>query len=333
MLLLAAACAVSSACGLATGSPQGSSAVERVSLQRRQSLRLDAGRVSTDDYVWREAARGALERPTEIVPPYAERGALLPTLSGALGIAFAAEAGDVLRLQLDGAAIGGPGACERCEILVDLLRFSGPDSAAAAVPSRHVAIDGSALRARLPTTGRYLVRLQPERRISLLYELELELGATLPFPVRSRGLEAVQSFFGDPREGGKRRHEGIDIFAARSTPVVAVAAGWAVPRRNELGGNTVFLNTPGVSYYYAHLERAAFDAPRPVAAGAVLGYVGNSGNAEATPPHLHFAIYRWGRGAIDPLPLLSERRPAAGSAPGASRGRLDASRYVALRLR
>jgi hypothetical protein len=60
-----------------------------------------------------------------------------------------------------------------------------------------------------------------------------------------------------------------------------------------------------------------------VAAGEVVGYIGNTGNAARTPPHLHFGIFRWGTGALDPLPLLRERRfdpdpPAAVAEVGAS---------------
>src|SRR5690606_17554280 len=51
----------------------------------------------------------------------------------------------------------------------------------------------------------------------------------------------------------------------------------------------------------------AFSGRRSVEAGEVLGYVGNSGNAITTPPHLHFGVYRRGRGAMDPLPRLAAR--------------------------
>jgi hypothetical protein len=110
--------------------------------------------------------------------------------------------------------------------------------------------------------------------------------------------------FGAARDGGARHHEGVDIFAPRSTPVLAVVDGRAVYRENRLGGKTVWLNAPGASYYYAHLDRAAITGTERVRAGDVLGYVGNTGNAATTVPHLHFGVYRWGKGAIDPLPLL-----------------------------
>src|SRR5690606_9660658 len=88
---------------------------------------------------------------------------------------------------------------------------------------------------------------------------------------------------------------------------VAVAAGRAYTRTTPRGGNVVWLRTADRSYYYAHLEKAAFSGRESVEAGEVLGYVGNSGNAITTPPHLHFGVYRRGHGAMDPLPRLAAR--------------------------
>ncbi len=113
--------------------------------------------------------------------------------------------------------------------------------------------------------------------------------------------------FGAPRSGG-RRHEGIDIFAPTGTPVVATVDG----RIREvgitrIGGRIVYLlSADGTYYYYAHLDRFAVDikAGRSVVAGEILGFVGNTGNAEKTPPHLHFEIHPAGGRAVDPYPLI-----------------------------
>src|SRR5690606_2281487 len=86
-------------------------------------------------------------------------------------------------------------------------------------------------------------------------------------------------------------------------------------------------------YYYAHLERAAFDSARRVRAGDVLGYVGNSGNAATTPPHLHFGVYRWGRGAVDPLPLIGAAHFDAELAPRELEPRHGETLAEALHLR
>jgi hypothetical protein len=161
------------------------------------------------------------------------------------------------------------------------------------------------LRFRLPETSTYVIRLQPESAAGALYYLEVELGSVLPLPVRGY---TVGSRYGASRDSGRRHHEGVDIFAPRRTPVLAVADGRATYRAGKLGGHSIWLNAPGASYYYAHLERVAVGGGERVRAGDILGYVGDSGNAASVGPHLHFGIYKWGSEPIDPLPLLEERR-------------------------
>jgi hypothetical protein len=78
---------------------------------------------------------------------------------------------------------------------------------------------------------------------------------------------------------------------------------------NTLGGTVVWLRDlrHGRSFYYAHLQRWAFEGSAAVSAGEVIGFVGNSGNARTTPPHLHFGIYD--QGAVDPLPFIRADDP------------------------
>jgi murein DD-endopeptidase MepM/ murein hydrolase activator NlpD len=78
---------------------------------------------------------------------------------------------------------------------------------------------------------------------------------------------------------------------------------------NRLGGNTVWVvGAGGRGYYYAHLDGYAegLEVGDYVTPDTVLGYVGTTGNAVGTPPHLHFGVYTRA-GAIDPLPLLADR--------------------------
>jgi murein DD-endopeptidase MepM/ murein hydrolase activator NlpD len=256
---------------------------------------------------WRRAAERALHEPTQVLLPYAEQGALLAHEAAALGFVFEATAGQVLEIQLVRRSVDD-GAENHGRLYVDVFRIEYDDTGNAFTRLEDASIDGTGLKIAIPVSADYVVRIQPELLTSTLYALTLELGASLPFPVAGHDVSAVQSFFGDDRDAGARSHQGIDIFAERLTPVLAVAGGRAVPSRNNLGGNVVWLNTAGISYYYAHLQRFAVSEPRRVAPGDVLGYVGNTGNAAGTSPHLHFALYRWGRGAIDPLPRLIERR-------------------------
>jgi murein DD-endopeptidase MepM/ murein hydrolase activator NlpD len=123
--------------------------------------------------------------------------------------------------------------------------------------------------------------------------------------------------FGAAREGSTWHH-GDDLFAPRGTPVLAVAdgvtfsVGW-----QRLGGHRLWLRDPaGNEFYYAHLEgyaRGTRDGLR-VRAGEVIGFVGNSGDAELTPPHLHFEVHPAALlglgydGAVNPTPYLRSWR-------------------------
>jgi hypothetical protein len=125
--------------------------------------------------------------------------------------------------------------------------------------------------------------------------------------VEDAGVGNIQSVFGDPRDGGRREHHGIDIFAARNTPVLAATRGTVRSvRTTPIGGRVVWLRDEarGLSVYYAHLERQLVEPGQVVEVGDTLGLVGNTGNARTTPPHLHFGIYRRGFGPVDPMPWV-----------------------------
>jgi peptidoglycan LD-endopeptidase LytH len=109
-----------------------------------------------------------------------------------------------------------------------------------------------------------------------------------------------------------RKHEGIDIFAKKGTPVVSATDGIVTSvGENSLGGQVVWVLGPsGHLHYYAHLDQFADVARgKRVQAGTSLGTVGNTGNARTTPPHLHYGIYT-ATGAINPYPLLVPPRAA-----------------------
>lgn len=124
-------------------------------------------------------------------------------------------------------------------------------------------------------------------------------------PVASVKPAALRDTWHASRQGG-RRHEGIDVFARRGTPVRATTEGILIRRgQNKLGGNVVWVLGPaGQRHYYAHLDSfAPLSRGQRIQPGTVLGYVGNTGNAVNTPPHLHYGIYTRS-GAINPFPLL-----------------------------
>ncbi|NYZ63681.1 M23 family metallopeptidase [Luteimonas deserti] len=129
---------------------------------------------------------------------------------------------------------------------------------------------------------------------------------SLPVPVEGVRASSIADTYGAPR-GADRRHEGVDIFAPRGTPVTSTTDGLVVGVRDAgLGGRQVWIMGPGRQrHYYAHLDAWAdlLSVGDIVRAGEAIGTVGNTGNARGTPPHLHYGIYA-ADGAFDPLPLL-----------------------------
>jgi len=144
-------------------------------------------------------------------------------------------------------------------------------------------------------------------RVAKLYTQSPDTKIAMPLEDISR--KEVADTWGAPRGVG-RHHEGQDIFAAKGTPILSATNGFIYKiGENNLGGQTVsVIGSGGRIYYYAHLDSYA----KGIAVGdrvskrTVLGYVGTTGNAQGTPPHLHFGIYTW-TGAINPLPLLTDR--------------------------
>lgn len=141
--------------------------------------------------------------------------------------------------------------------------------------------------------------------------------SALPVPVEGVTARRIADTFGAPR-GRERTHAGVDIFARRGTAVRSAGDGVVVDiREGGLGGRQVWvLGAARERYYYAHLEgwREGLVRGEVVSAGTVLGYVGDSGNAKGTPPHLHWGIYG-AEGAYDPLPLLRAWKPAPAGTP------------------
>jgi len=171
--------------------------------------------------------------------------------------------------------------------------------------------------------------------LALMISLTLATGAEaapgkavprLIFPVV--GTTSYTDDFGSPRPGGP--HQGIDIVAARRAPAVAVEAGtvefWTTSAN---AGCMLYLHgASGTTYLYIHLnndltahndnrgECVAGTAYAPklkdgahVAAGQLVGYVGDSGDADGIHPHLHFEVHPGGGAAVDGYPYLRKAQP------------------------
>jgi peptidoglycan LD-endopeptidase LytH len=123
-----------------------------------------------------------------------------------------------------------------------------------------------------------------------------------------QGPRAFSNDWGQPRSGG-RRHQGTDILSPRGTPVVAPVSGVARIHNSGLGGKSFYLNgSDGNTYFGTHLDSYSGNSGQ-VAAGTVLGYVGNTGNARGGPTHLHFEIHPGGGGTAHLAPHVPFVRP------------------------
>lgn len=144
-------------------------------------------------------------------------------------------------------------------------------------------------------------------RIAQLYGREPD--RYLAMPVQGISKSKVSDSWHAPRSGN-RKHEGQDILAPRGTPVLSATEGYVVRvGENRLGGKTVsVMGAGGRVYYYAHLDSYAPNIATGdhVTPQTVLGFVGDTGNAAGTSPHLHFGVYTRG-GALNPFPLLLDR--------------------------
>lgn len=141
--------------------------------------------------------------------------------------------------------------------------------------------------------------------------MQAELPEHLPMPVEHIKPVQVQDTWGAARSAG-RKHEGIDIFARRGTRVLSATDGLVTQvGTNQLGGQVIWILGPGLTHhYYAHLDSYAEHIQEGdwVEAGEVIAYVGNTGNARTTPPHLHYGIYLNGQGAINPYSYLVAKK-------------------------
>lgn len=248
---------------------------------------------------WMESARSALLRPLSTELPYREEGFFPPEEAVALGYRMALRRGQVLSVTVE---LDGP---SDTRIFLDLFRVA-PDTLR---PPVHVYSSplGQPLVFELRRTGDYLLRVQPELLRGGRFRVTIENPPVLAFPVVGRNHRSIGSSFGDPRDGGRRTHHGVDIFAPRGTPVIAASDAYV--RRTDttdIGGRVIWLRDSrrDASVYYAHLNEILVRGGTRVRAGDTIGTVGNTGNARTTPPHLHFGLYIRGEGPYDPWDFL-----------------------------
>lgn len=251
---------------------------------------------------WLDAAASALTDAPTVSLPYEEEGYLFPDDPGAMGYQLRLRRGQ--RLTMDFRMEGELPA----RVFLDVYRVQR-DANRAPVPI--LATDSTLAEVEFVAgwEADYIVRIQPELLRGGRYRIMLNSGASLAFPVQGRDTRAIQSGFGASRDAGRRSHHGVDIFAPRGTPVLSATNG-RVSRANvtNVGGKVVWVrdSEQRQSLYYAHLDSQVVRRGQDVELGDTLGFVGNTGNARTTPPHLHFGVYARRRGPVDPFYFLFE---------------------------
>ena len=143
--------------------------------------------------------------------------------------------------------------------------------------------------------------------------------ARLVIPVEGVTPDRLRDTFSEARGLG-RRHDAIDIEAPRGTPVLSVAPSVVLKLfQSDRGGTTLYALAPDQQtiYYYAHLDRYAegIGEGQHLEPGQLIGYVGDTGNANPGDYHLHFEISTtgdprkyWGGSPVNPYPLLRTGR-------------------------
>ncbi len=254
---------------------------------------------------WFDAATKAINQPLNVTLPYRETGYFDAANPAAAGYTFNARRGEKLAIRVTKKPLAG------FALFLDLWQPVNGGS-----PRFLIAADSLApFDYEVMTDGTYILRLQPELLAGGEYTLTIGIGPSLAYPIPAAAKPRLVSVWGNPRDGGARKHEGIDIAAAKRTPLLACANGTITSVKEEnLGGKVIFLRPDGRDYslYYAHLDEQLVYAGQHVQTGDTIGLVGNTGNAKTTGPHLHFGIYT-NNGAIDPLPFVDKNKPEPGA--------------------
>ena len=251
---------------------------------------------------WKKAADMAIESPLLIETPFAEDFYIDPTEAMANGYRFEAKRGQRVEIEV---------IAEVEDSVLTFLDVYRIDDDHASMYTHIASSEASRgfIEFEPRSDAEYIVRFQTELLRGGLFRIQIVKEPSLAFPVAGKGNSAIGSLFGAPRDGGRRKHHGIDIFAKRHTPILAPTEGrirWVGER--GLGGRVVWMRDikRNQTLYFAHLHDILVEDGVYVYPGDTLGTVGNTGNARTTPPHLHFGIYK--NGPVDPYHFVANTR-------------------------
>lgn len=250
---------------------------------------------------WLSASSNAIGSPYQVELPYVENGYFTGNASDANGYRFTLKPGQKAKIIFLNTDSGSK------SIFLELFNTPTIDATGGllkAADTITTAIDFISVEG-----GNFIARLQPKLLENGNYILKIYAEPMLGFPIAAGVKSNIGSVWGDNRDEGIRKHEGIDIFAKKGSDVVAVADGSVSSISNSgLGGKVIWLSPQhqAFSVYYAHLDTQLVTPGTHVRKGQRIGTVGNTGNAKFTPSHLHFGIYTH-RGAVDPLSFVQEQ--------------------------
>jgi murein DD-endopeptidase MepM/ murein hydrolase activator NlpD len=251
---------------------------------------------------WILASENAMKNPVDVDPPFKE--AFYVDHASAFAVAYHFSVIKGQRIEINVAFDGQ----KRCRLFMDLFRVRGlsyEDWRLVASANNNE----KNLEFEPKQDSEYVLRLQPELLRGGRFTITIQKMASLGFPVLGYDHGAIGSGFGAPRDGGRRRHHGVDIFTKRHTPVVAPSKAFV--RRvseSDIGGLNIWLHDAkrDLHLYFAHLQTQDVEQNTYVEPGQRIGTVGNTGNARRTPPHLHFGIYVRGEGPVDPVNFIKK---------------------------
>ena len=197
---------------------------------------------------------------------------------------------------------------------------TAPMTAAPGTPQRDTVVGAGPGTTAIASVARFdapdVVPMSPSGVETVTADDLALLAREVAMPLDAIAPASLRSNFDERRGGGTRQHQALDLMAPRGTPIRAAAKGRVLKLfTSAAGGLMVYAADSSERFIlmYAHLDRYApelYDGSA-LARGQVIGYVGSTGNASPTAPHLHFAIARsadvkrWSKGkAIDPVPVL-----------------------------
>ena len=243
---------------------------------------------------WKASFQASQNDSLSVALPYLEKGVFRPAQIIAYSYSIPMNEGEILEIAIIKDSL-------HQQVFIDLFEIGANRMQPIAVSKS----GQSSLEHAIEATGNYKVIIQPELSANTNFQISISKKPQYGFPVAGKGNAAIQSFWGYERDNGTRKHEGVDIFAKRGTPVVAVSDGIIANTGDKgLGGKQVWQRTDNfrTALYYAHLDSIIAKAGARVKKGDTLGLVGSTGNAKGGAPHLHFGIYK--NGAVDPLPFI-----------------------------